>query len=310
MRRLVVDVGLAVLAAAAAILLGLQRAGLWSTSTAVVGALVVLSALLAVVATTVQAVVRWRAERRAAHRDVLDDLLHAVLWGVVDATGLDARELAVAAYRLHRSAWPGRPARLLRLHRVRAGRRPAASGTRWAPGKGVIGRCVADGEVVAVDLAAAEATVGDVDAAEWQRLPAAARQGLTLVEHRRLRGKYGAVVAVPLVDDTGPVSAVVGCLALDGPAGSLPQLTTPAVLGLLEATGRALRRLEVPVAPAAVRAAAVGGWAAGAGRADADRADAGRRALHAQLRRLGVAPERVEALTGRGEDPRRPASSP
>ncbi|WP_432499019.1 hypothetical protein [Kineococcus auxinigenes] len=288
MRRLVVDVGLAVLAAVAAVLLGLQRAGLWSTSTAVVGALVVLSAVLAVAVTAVQAVTRWRAERRAAHRDVLDDLLHAVLWSVVDATGLDARDLAVAAYRLHRPAWPGRAARLLRLHRVRAGRRPAASGTAWAPGKGVIGRCVADGEVVAVDVAAADAALGDVDADAWGDLPEQDRQGLTFAEHRRLRGKYGAVVAVPLVDDTGPVSAVVGCLALDGPAGELPRLTEPAVLGVLEASGRALRRLEAPATPAAVRAATLEGSGE----------EIGRRALRAQLVRLGVPADRVAALTG------------
>ncbi|MCI2237388.1 hypothetical protein MO973_40620 [Paenibacillus sp. TRM 82003] len=288
MRRLVVDVGLAVLAAAAGAALGLERAGTWDGGPGVVAALVLLTAVLAVVSTVEQAVGRWRAGRRAAHRDVLDDLLHAVLWSVVDATGLDPRELAVAAYRLHRPAWPGRPARLLRLHRVRAGRRPAASGTVWAPGKGVIGRCVAEGEVVAVDVSAAESALGEVDAAGWRRLPAEARQGLTFEEHRRLRGKYGAVVAVPLVDDSGPVSAVVGCLALDGPAGSLPRLTDPVVLGVLEASGRALRRLELPAASAAARAAAQGA------------PDAGCLVLHAQLQRLDVPAERVRALTGEG----------
>ncbi|NAZ87103.1 hypothetical protein, partial [Kineococcus indalonis] len=255
MRRLVVDVSLAVLAAVVGALLALERAGLWAAPREVVGALIALTAVLAVATTAAQAVARWRAGRRAAHREVLDDLLHAVLWSAVDATGLDARDLAVAAYRLHRPAWPGRPARLLRLHRVRAGRRPVASGTAWAPGKGVIGRAAADGEVVAVDVAALDAVAGEVDAAGWQRLPAGVRQGLTFEEHRRLRGKYGAVVAVPLVDDSGPVSAVVGCLALDGPAGSLPRLSSPAVVGVLEATGRALRRLEAPAAAARAAAA-------------------------------------------------------
>ncbi|WP_337063018.1 hypothetical protein [Kineococcus sp. G2] len=288
MRRLVVDVGLAVLAAGAGAALGLERAGVWDGGRGAVAALVVLTAVLAVVTTAVQAVGRWRAGRRAAHRDVLDDLLHAVLWSVVDATGLDPRELAVAAYRLHRPAWPGRAARLLRLHRVRAGRRPAASGTVWAPGKGVVGRCVAEGEVVAVDVAAADAAVGEVDASGWPDLPPEARQGLTFEEHRRLRGKYGAVVAVPLVDDSGPVSAVVGCLALDGPAGALPRLTDPAVLGVLEAAGRALRRLEVPAVSTA-RAVA------------RDVEGAGLRSLRAQLHRLGVPAERVRALIGAGD---------
>ena len=291
MRRLVVDVSLAVLAAVVGALLGLERTGLWGAPPAVVGALIALTAVLAVATTAAHALARWRASRRAAHRDVLDDLLHAVLWSAVDATGLDARDLAVALYRLHRPAWPGRPARLLRLHRVRAGRRPAASGTAWAPGKGVVGRCVAEGEVVAVDVAALDAAAGEVDAAGWQRLPAGVRQGLTFEEHRRLRGKYGAVVAVPLVDDSGPVSAVVGCLVLDGPAGDLPRLSAPAVLGVLEATGRALRRLEAPSAGAAgpaARASAAGG--AGA--------RTGEEALRAQLHRLGLGPARVRELTG------------
>ncbi|WP_432488175.1 hypothetical protein [Kineococcus sp. SYSU DK018] len=305
MRRLVVDVGLAVLAAVVGALLGLQRAGLWDTTPGVVGVLVVLTAVLAVVSTAAQAVGRWRAARRAAHRDVLDDLLHAVLWGVVDATGLDPRELAVAVHRLHRPVWPGRPARLLRLHRVRAGRRPAASGTTWAPGKGVLGRCVAEGEVVAVDVAAADAALGDVDAAGWQRLPAEARQGLTFAEHRRLRGKYGTVVAVPLVDDAGPVSAVVGCLVLDGPAGCLPQLTTPAVLGLLEASGRAVRRLEVPAAPSAARANVA---AAQRARDEGGAQEAAEAVLLAQLRRLGAG-ERAVALAGGRGAPRRPGGA-
>ncbi|WP_432493451.1 TetR/AcrR family transcriptional regulator [Kineococcus gypseus] len=107
MRRFLVDVGLAVLAAAAGALLALERARLWDAGPALVTALVVLTALLAVATTAVQAVRRWRAERRAARRDVLDDLLQAVLWSVVDATGLDPRDLAVAAYRRHRSSWPG-----------------------------------------------------------------------------------------------------------------------------------------------------------------------------------------------------------
>ncbi|WP_432495848.1 hypothetical protein [Kineococcus gypseus] len=175
-----------------------------------------------------------------------------------------------------------------------------ASGTAWAPGKGVIGRCVAEGRVVAEDLAAADAALGDVDAAGWQRLPADVRQGLTHEEHRRLRGRYGVVVAVPLVDDSGPVSAVTGCLALDGPAGALAQLGGPAVLGVLEATGRAVARLEAP-ATAAARAAAApppappeppAPPASARGAAPRD----GRAVLHAQLLRLGVAPARAAAL--------------
>ncbi len=235
----VLDVALAVAAAVVAALLALDRASLWTPSDTVVVTLVVLTAVMAVVPAVLKAVATVRGRRTLARRELFDDLLSGALWAVVDATGLDPRDLALAGYRLVRP-W-GRAPRLARVHRVRARRRPVASGVRWAPGKGVVGECVATGAVVARDVTVLDA--------------AGERQGLSPEEFRRVQGKYAVVVAVPLVDDSGSSSAVTGCLALDGPAGSLERLTAPEVLGVLEATSRALQRLTGQSPPAAGLAA-------------------------------------------------------
>lgn len=252
-RTVVLDVAVAVLAAFVGAGLALDGAELWTAPPAVVVGLVVAAAVLAVASTTVHAVVGVRARRLAARRDLLDELLRGALWAVVDRTGLDARDLAAAVYEVSPSRW-WRPASLRRAHRVRAGRRPVSSEVRWAPGKGVLGRCVATGDVVAVDVSAWEASVTVGDAAAWDALPEASREGLSFPESTRLRGKYAVVVAVPLVDDSGPRSRVTGCVALDGPRGSLDRLRDPVVLGVLAATGAALQGVS-----AAPRALGVGG---------------------------------------------------
>lgn len=233
--RLWIDLAVAVLVALSAAGLALERSNLWSPGEGVVLALILLTAALAIVSALLQTVTTLQGRRTAATRELHDDVLAGASWAVVDATGLDPRDLALAAYRLRRPL--GRAPRLVRVHRVRARRRPVASAVRWAPGKGVIGECVATGAVVARDVRALDAA-GD-------------EQGLTSQEFAAVRGKYAVVVAVPLVDDGGETSAVTGCLALDGPAGSLDALTSPDVLAVLEATSRALQRLTGGRPPAA-----------------------------------------------------------
>jgi hypothetical protein len=228
------DVGLAVLAALVAAGLALDRAGIWTPGDAVVVVLIAVTAVLAVTTAVLQAVSSVRSRREAATRELYEDLLSGALWAVVDVTGADPRDLALAAYRLDRPVL-GAP-RLSRVHRVRARRRPVASAVRWAPGKGVIGECVSTGAVVARDVSVADAA-GDL-------------QGLSQTEFEAVRGKYAVVVAVPLVDDSGQASAVTGCLALDGPRGALERLTAPEVLAVLEASSRALQRLTGGTPPA------------------------------------------------------------
>ncbi|WP_432526107.1 hypothetical protein [Kineococcus mangrovi] len=235
----VLDVAVAAAAAVVTLLLALDQASVWAAPESAVVTLVLLTAVLAVVPSVLRAVATVRGRGAAARRELFDDLLSGALWAVVDATGLDPRDLSVAGYRLVRP-W-GRAPRLSRVHRVRARRRPVASGVRWAPGMGVVGECVATGAVVARDVTTLDAA-GD-------------RQGLSPEEFRRVRGKYAVVVAVPLVEDSGARSSVTGCLALDGPSGSLERLDTAQVVGVLEAASRALQRLTGQSPPASALAA-------------------------------------------------------
>jgi hypothetical protein len=48
------------------------------------------------------------------------------------------------------------------------------------------------------------------------------------------------VIASPLIEDSGTSSTVAGCVALDGPEGSLASLSSDEVLGLLNSTARGL----------------------------------------------------------------------
>ncbi|NAZ84161.1 hypothetical protein GTR02_20355 [Kineococcus sp. R8] len=278
MRTLVTEVALAVLAALVGAALALERTELWNPAPRVTVALVVLTAVLAAGSTTSAALQRFRAGRRGARRELLDDVLAGALWAVADTTGLDPRDLSVAAYGLDTAAW--RAPRLARRHRVRAARRPGASGIAWAPGKGVVGECVATGAVVARDVRATWAALGPLDRAAFDALPATTRSGLTFAEFSAVRDSVDVVVAVPVVDDTGPTSRVTGCLALDGPAGSLDLLTAPAVLGLLEATTRVLRALDGAAPRGTARAAAAPS------------------PLTASWRRLGLPADRIDRLGG------------
>ncbi|NHC47445.1 hypothetical protein [Motilibacter aurantiacus] len=237
---LLARVGLAVAAAAAVAALALRTAGVWSPEQPVLVAVVLVSAVLTACSTSAGAVQDWRARRLAAQVERTERALTSTAWAVADATGLDYRDLGIAAYRLERRRGR-RPPRLRRVHRVRPRHRPGASGIEWRPGVGVIGSCVAMRQVVAADLDAVYRALLPCTREDWDALvPAAVRQGLSYDEFVDVRDKYAVVVATPVVDDTGPTPRVVGCVSLDGPAGSFSALTTPEVLGLLDSTAQAL----------------------------------------------------------------------
>lgn len=242
MGRAAVKTVAALLAAVAAVVLGLDGADLVAVPTAVVVACIVTSATLAAVATVGAAWRDWRERRLGRRRELAEITLTATLWAVVDQVRppLDFRDLGIAVYRSDRRWWWPWGSRLRRVHRVRASRRPVSSDVAWRPGKGVIGACVTQGEVVAVDLAQMSADLGQPSAQEWRQVPDDLRMGLEHDEYLDLRDKYAVVVASPIIDDRGPRSRVVGCLALDGPDGRLASLSSEEVLGLLNFTGQAL----------------------------------------------------------------------
>lgn len=243
LKRLWAKVLTAVAAAAVGAGLALQGAGVWSPHRTVVVSLVVAAAVLAAGSTTGTAVAEFRARRLGARRDLADVTLTGTAWAIVDAVGgIDYRDLGLAAYRVQRVWWEPWRKRLHRIHRVRAQFRPVASKVRWAPGKGVIGACVSQGQVVAQDVRADYDAIWPCTEDEWDTVVPAEVRGLTFAEFLDVREKYDVVVATPVLDDSGPVTTAVGCVALDGPAGSLDRLTADDVLGLLDSTAQSLLR--------------------------------------------------------------------
>lgn len=234
----------ALLAAVAGAVLALNGSRLVHASTRVLVASVITSAALAAVTTIASAWGEWRGRRLAERRELAAISLEAAAWAIVDqvASGLDYRDLGVAAYRIRRRWWWPFSPRLVRVERVRPSRRPVASHVSWRPGKGVIGACVAKGEVVAVDLAQMYRDLGSPTEQEWETVPAEIRQGLSFTEYLDVRDKYAVVIAAPIIDDTGSSSTVVGCVALDGPEGRFAELQSDEVLGLLNSTAVTLLR--------------------------------------------------------------------
>nr|WP_284290105.1 hypothetical protein [Angustibacter aerolatus] len=246
---LVLKVVAALVAAVAAVALGLHASGVLTLSGTQRVAAVVASAVLAAVSTVAVAVRDWRERRAGLVRERVDDVLDGVLWAVVDLLvtrpevgRLDVRDLGVAAYRLERPWWaPWRP-RLRRVHRVRARHRPTAASVDWVPGKGVVGRCVAQRRVVAQDLGAVDEATRGCTREQWDAMPDDVRLGLDFDEHLAVRGRYGVVVAAPVIDDRRAVARVSGCIALDGPSGCLAALRSDDVVGVLESAGALLLR--------------------------------------------------------------------
>ena len=252
MGRLGVRTAAALLAALVAVGLGLEGADRWAAPRRLLVAMIVVAAGLAAVATIGSAVREFRGQRTAARTAAAELTLTATLWAIVDLTSaqgrpLDYRDLGVALYRL---VEPVRPwARLLgrtavpvlrRVHRVRAKHRTSSSTVLFTVGKGVVGSCVTQRQVVAQDFGALSAELGRASPAEWAALPAETRLELTYRDYLDLRGKYDVVVAVPARGDSGTGTVVLGAIALDGPPASLEALTDPAVVGQLDTSARGL----------------------------------------------------------------------
>ena len=240
--RLPGKVLVAALSALTAIGLGLIQAGLWQPARGQRVALVATAALVAFVVATGAAVEEYRGRRAEARREDLALVLTGAAWAVHDLTGIDFRELGLAVYRVRRERL--RPARgvLVRVHRERAARRPAASGVVWRPGKGVIGQCVAVGTDVGQDVGADSRPWLHAGPEQWPGVPEHVRSGLTYEEFVRVRGKYHVVLATPVIVDSGRSSEVIGCVALDGPEGSYALLWTDEVRWVLADTAVTLRQ--------------------------------------------------------------------
>jgi hypothetical protein len=217
----------ALLTAGAAIALAGQQTGQWQLSeqqrfwAAMVAILIgLIGSLSSIVGQRARALREQRLEKLRA-------LLQPVALRVQDQTGIDVRDLGLAVYVLHRPGWWRWPwqQRLRRLYRVRP-KIAAMSHVDWRPGKGVIGTCVERGQDVAEDVAALDDLLRSETRDTWQRSRA---HGLTYDEWLDTRGKYGVILATPILGEGSGGSAVIGVLVLDGPAGAFTTIVTDEV---------------------------------------------------------------------------------
>jgi hypothetical protein len=226
----------ALLALAAAAIVVLDQTGVWPVRPAVRAGAGLAAAALAFLGSTASAIGEHREQKRIASTEHLRYALRTLAFAVAETTRIDVRELGLAVY-VVRVDWPTPWRRRLdRVVRERSVHRPTAARVEWRPGKGVIGRCVATGTDVAQDVAADMAPWEDATREDWDlRIPAEVKAGFTFEEFQQMHGRYHVVVATPILDDTGRATSVVGCLALDGPAGSYDELAADDVRAAMAA---------------------------------------------------------------------------
>jgi hypothetical protein len=241
-RRFLGKVLVAVASFAAAVAVGLQGAGVWDASPGEQVAVAVAVALLALGSSVGAAVSELSAQRSDERRTKVAFILEALGFAVQDATGIDFRDLGLAAYVLERPLFR-RQERLVRLHRVRPRASPGVSGVDWHPGKGVIGMCVVEGRDIGYDISELDADIAGTTREHWAALSDDERLGLTYDEWLLLREKFGVVVATPVVRERSGRSSTVGCVALDGPAGQIDVLFSDEVRAQLQSAATSLERV-------------------------------------------------------------------
>lgn len=212
-------------AATVALALSLVEANLWTVDDDTRLSLILAAAGIGVIATVLAAFGEFLRQRGEARADHARAILVPLAFVLQDTTGIDVRDLGIAAYLRRRVWWWPFQERLSRIYRERA-RLASASGVRWRPGKGVIGRCVELGQDVCVDLAGLDELLTGVTPEQWTELGSDLTLGLSFAEHQRLRGKYGAVLATPILVEHPTGTQVVGGVTVDGPPGSYDLLAS------------------------------------------------------------------------------------
>ncbi|MGH8775777.1 MAG: hypothetical protein ACRDWI_11570 [Jiangellaceae bacterium] len=227
-------VAAAAVAAVAGLGLGLQETGAWSPPRELTVSLVVAGVLVAFVTATEAAIDQRRRGRAAELREQARAVLSPLLLELEEATGINARQLGVAAYRISTPPWPlGKP-RLERMLRLQLLIR-VSSGIAWRPGVGVIGQCVQRGEDVVENLAALDEQLADVPRHDWASLGDDLTYGFSYEQFQGVRGKYGVVLASPMIKEAPLGSRVIGCVSVDAPADAFERLADEEVRGLVAA---------------------------------------------------------------------------
>lgn len=222
-------------AVVAAVLLALVETGplaSWEGAAPVLGGV---AAGVGGVGTLVGVLGEARHRRREALRAEIDRLVDGYRYALFSKHGLSSFDVGVAVWK------PGRRRALVSghrkpvlsdgLYRSRSRHRYTSTGIRWAVGKGVIGRCLETGDVIAEDLKSLWTPYRGCGREEWESLPfVEVRQRLTYEEFERTQGTGSVipdghltqVVAVPVLSGRG--GRALACVAVDVPSGALADI--------------------------------------------------------------------------------------
>lgn len=177
-----------------------------------------------------------RARRQAVEKEQkFESFLVSALIDIVNRGRADWQRTSVQMF-LVRRRW--RWTRHERVARVRLGPRPP-SGVIWSKGKGIVGRVWETRRGHVTNVNAHFTPFADYRESTFMALSPEVRYGLSYGDFQRLKGKYGVVAAVPIIDRK---DRYVGCLTADLPP-DVPQATldTSALLESLEVTAHLVR---------------------------------------------------------------------
>jgi hypothetical protein len=220
--------------AAATTVLLLQQSLVWSDppQSLVLGSILVLAGLAA--ADPVSRAISDRRRRIGdERRRNIEALLTQTMLRVADTTNVDCEALGLHAYVVKQpilSYFRLSDEFLEQIARVHLATVPVPSAIRWTRHKGVVGACWATGREISVNLDEVQGPYADSTAEQWALLPEDVTYNLSFIEFRVTVGKYGCVVATPIVDSVGKV---VGCVSLDGPSQHCVALSTSTVHRML-----------------------------------------------------------------------------
>lgn len=232
MLRLAFRSALSVAALAGAVVVGLRETDVWTAP----DILVVLSLVIVAVFGATEPFFAIRDELR--WRSVFDLREHArreldrVAVSIADATSIPIETLRVQALLVRERR------RLLRhehfltlLEESRLKARPGHSGVTWTRGKGVIGICWMTEREASANLDHDHNILAECTAEEWARQPPTLTYNLTYEDFRKTVGKYGIVLAQPMMVQG---HGFLGCVAVGGASGRSAGLDTDTVLELVQ----------------------------------------------------------------------------
>ncbi len=220
------------LAAVATLFLGLANGHvimLTNTQKVVAVAVIAVVAIFSAFARPLRIVILGKQAKR---RSQIGKALRGLPWAIhrIDPS-VPVSVLGASAWII--KGW-GRWQRLERIGRERVNDSPGPTNITWTKGKGVVGRCWQDEQPMIIDTGRIDERWGNCTAQQWAKVREDTRMGLSHEKFRKVTGKYGTVVAVPMYDAGS--HDMIGCVTLDAPKGLHDKLQAVDAAGETAAT--------------------------------------------------------------------------